>query len=356
MARFSMAPKDSMPPYLEHIIRETGHRHYMALEEVHPETLDYLRPLLRRTLDTGETVQLPHTAWYLHAQTLDGRSPRLATKGEIRMKIILIIASLLWLSCAEQKTVSYESAGPIQRIGLDGQSYLLAAGKANQSDLSIELSYAVRNGEAFISTVTIDGVEYRSNCSSSQGNQTSQDPDSPEQQLGDGRIPHHEYCEDGVGNRDVDFTCDGYRNQPSAPGPEDVRIKVGGNEDYLRERFKNAFDLGSHVPFAPTTGGYEVETPSSYNLTDGKDDFFRIVLTNRAAWIISTWGDTDTWGDLYLDDNGSIKAIAGTGRWADRGNFAIQGNFEAGTYYLRVSAEQGGKAGTYQVSVFGVLE
>ena len=62
-----------MPPYLEHIIRETGHRHYMALEEVPPETLDYLRPLLRTTLDTGETVQLPHTAWYLHTQTLDGR-------------------------------------------------------------------------------------------------------------------------------------------------------------------------------------------------------------------------------------------------------------------------------------------
>ena len=68
-----MASKDSMPPYLEHIIRETGHRHYMALEEVPSETLDYLRPLLRRTIDTGETVQLPHTAWFLHAQTLDGR-------------------------------------------------------------------------------------------------------------------------------------------------------------------------------------------------------------------------------------------------------------------------------------------
>ena len=68
-----MAPKDSMPLYLEHIIRETGHRHCMTLEEIHPETLDYLRPLLRRTIDTGETVQLPHTAWFLHAQTLDGR-------------------------------------------------------------------------------------------------------------------------------------------------------------------------------------------------------------------------------------------------------------------------------------------
>ena len=45
----------------------------MTMEEVHPETLDYLRPLLRHTLDTGETVQLPHTPWYLYAQTLDGR-------------------------------------------------------------------------------------------------------------------------------------------------------------------------------------------------------------------------------------------------------------------------------------------
>ena len=42
----------------------------MTLEEVHPETLDYLRPLLRHTLDTGDTVQLPHTAWYLHAPPL----------------------------------------------------------------------------------------------------------------------------------------------------------------------------------------------------------------------------------------------------------------------------------------------
>ena len=59
--------------YLDHIIHETGHRYGAALEEIHPETLDYLRPLLRHTLDTGETVQLPHTAWFLHAQTLDGR-------------------------------------------------------------------------------------------------------------------------------------------------------------------------------------------------------------------------------------------------------------------------------------------
>ena len=43
------------------------------MEEVHPETLEYLRPLLRHTLDTGDTVQLPHTAWFLHAQTLNGR-------------------------------------------------------------------------------------------------------------------------------------------------------------------------------------------------------------------------------------------------------------------------------------------
>ena len=37
------------------------------------ESLEAPGSLLRRTLDTGETVQLPHTAWYLQAQTRDGR-------------------------------------------------------------------------------------------------------------------------------------------------------------------------------------------------------------------------------------------------------------------------------------------
>ena len=59
--------------FLEFITQETGHRQRVLREEIHPETLDYLRPLLQRTLNTGETVQLPHTAWYLHAQTRDGR-------------------------------------------------------------------------------------------------------------------------------------------------------------------------------------------------------------------------------------------------------------------------------------------
>lgn len=60
-------------PLLEFITQETSHRQYVPREEIHPETLDYLRPLLQRTLNTGETVQLPCTAWYLHAQTRDGR-------------------------------------------------------------------------------------------------------------------------------------------------------------------------------------------------------------------------------------------------------------------------------------------
>ena len=59
--------------FLEHITQGIGHRQRVLRKEIDPETLDYLRPLLRRTLDTGETVQLPCTAWYLHAQTRDGR-------------------------------------------------------------------------------------------------------------------------------------------------------------------------------------------------------------------------------------------------------------------------------------------
>ena len=93
-----------MQLYLEHIVRETVHRHCVALEEVHPETLDYLRPLLRKTLDTGETVQLPHTAWYLHAQTRDGR----------------LFVSLWWgiANSAPPLTMQVEQSEPPCRTGM----------------------------------------------------------------------------------------------------------------------------------------------------------------------------------------------------------------------------------------------
>ena len=125
-----------MQLYLEHIIRETGHRHCATLEEVHPETLNYLRPLLRRTLDTGEIVQLPHTAWYLHAQTLDER----------------LYVSLWWgiADTAPPLTMQVEQSEPprctvsiTDSTGLD----VLAAAKAGELERSIAWAWLIDGKE-----------------------------------------------------------------------------------------------------------------------------------------------------------------------------------------------------------------
>ena len=125
-----------MQLYLEHIVRETGHRHCADLEEVDPETLYYLRPLLRRTLGTGETVQLPHTAWYLHAQTLDGR----------------LCASLWWgiADSAPSLTMQVEQSDPprctvsiTDSAGLD----VLAAAEAGELERSIAWAWLIDGKE-----------------------------------------------------------------------------------------------------------------------------------------------------------------------------------------------------------------
>ena len=268
---------------------------------------------------------------------------------------ILLVAPLFLFACADERATQPTDQPPFSAVQIDGQAFRAAKVSAtNQTDLSIELSYAVRGGRAYIDAVTIDGVEYRSDCA---GARTTASASSDDGSSGSS-IPHYTYCEDGQGIRDLDFTCDGLRNPPNLPGPEDLRLKVEGNEELLRKRFGSAHDLGVFEPYPPSPGGYaNVPRSATFNLTDGGDDFFRIELADRADWAISSTGETDTWGDLYkVEDDGSIKAIAGTGKWADRGNFAIQGILEAGIYYLRVSAEKGGAAGTYRVKVFGVLE
>lgn len=110
---------------LEFITQETSHRQYVPWKEIHRETLDYLRPLLLRTLNTGETVQLPCTAWYLHAQTRDGR----------------LCVSLWWgiADSAPPLTMQVEQSDPprctvsiADRAGLD-EIAVAAAGELEQS-------------------------------------------------------------------------------------------------------------------------------------------------------------------------------------------------------------------------------
>ena len=262
------------------------------------------------------------------------------------MHIAVLATALLVASCADKKPVS-ETGEPIQIIEFDGNSYRLAAGKANASDLSIELSYEVRGGVAHIDAVTIDGVEYRSDCSA---------PEPPEQLPpgGDGPV-YVENCADGVGVRDIDFICEGGTpTGPPNPSADQIRLKVEGNEDYLRQRFENAFDV--HVPVPYSVNESTGSVGPTYNLSDGKDDFFRIEIKQKARYSIASTGDTDTWGDLYLDGKESIKPIVGSGSYGSNENFGFDNVIlEPGTYYLRVSPETDDATGTYGVSVASFL-
>jgi len=286
-----------------------------------------------------------------------------AGRKAMRLTLIVFTLILLGASCAEQSPVVAPSdTPPAQIVQIDGALYRLAA-KASataRSDLSIELSYVIRGGRAHIDAITIDGVEYRADCSSGAAQERGDVGSSA------GAVPHHQYCEDGVGVRDIDFTCGGLRNPPppqEEPGPETVRLKVGGNEEYLRSRFEKAI---VQEVLGPIPKGESYTHPPSfdttYNLTDGDDDFFFLDIQHKAEYIIHTAGETDTWGDLYLDDNGTIKPIAGAGGVGffvvtDDGSF--EGNLymrlvlEPGEYYLRVAPETKGVTGTYTVEAVG---
>ena len=278
----------------------------------------------------------------------------------MRLTLIVFTIILFQSSCAEQSPVVAPSdTPPAQIVQIDGALYRLAA-KASataQSDLSIELSYVIRGGRAHIDAVTIGGVEYRADCASGA---------AQERQPGGSSIPHHQYCEDGVGVRDIDFTCEGLRNPPprqQEPGPEHIRLKVEGNEEYLRSRFENAF---VQEVFGPVPRGESYTLPPSfditYNLSNGDDDFFFLDIQHKAEYTINTYGEIDTWGDLYLDDNGTIKPIAGASGvgfvvvlddGTFEGNFYISLVLEPGEYYLRIAPETEGVTGTYSVWAVG---
>ena len=268
----------------------------------------------------------------------------------------VLIAILFILSCSQQDKAVVDRSETIQIVEVDGQQYRLAAGKANQADLNVSFHYSVRGGQAYVDFIKVDGVEFRADC---KAGETTDSGSS---------VPHFEYCEDGVGRRDVDFTCDGLRNPPPPPpplSPDNVRLKVEGNEAYLYDRFSRAIPIEILPP--PESGGYThpQSANTTYNLTDGDDDFFFLDIKHEAIYYISTHGGTDTWGDLYLDDNGTIKAIAGIGSASTGthvsilpdgsefiGNFHMKIVLDPGKYYLRVSHEkEGAPAGTYQVFV-----
>lgn len=261
--------------------------------------------------------------------------------------ISLLIFVLSVISCSQEHstTSAADQSSAWQQIEIDGVPYRQVAAKANAvaADISFDLTYEVINGEAYISVVKIDGIEYRADCSDGENRS----------------VPHYEFCEDGVGIRDVDFTCGGLRDPPAAPSAGDVRLKVDGNENYLLDRFKDAFEIEVRRVVegrSYTTDEIPISHRTTFNLSDGGDDFFWFEIDQRRHYIVRSSGFTDTWGDLYKLEVDKIRAIAGTGMWADRGNFAIQMDLDPGEYYLRVSPEGRGDTGSYTVQVYTFVE
>ena len=83
----------------------------------------------------------------------------------MRRYFILLVAPLFLFACADERATQPTDQPPFSAVQIDGQAFRAAKVSAtNQTDLSIELSYAVRGGRAYIDAVTIDGVEYRSDC------------------------------------------------------------------------------------------------------------------------------------------------------------------------------------------------
>ena len=246
------------------------------------------------------------------------------------MHVLILLVPTILVACATEQKPMAAASQPIQTIGYAGNTYRLAAGKASASDLSIELSYSISNGQAYVEAVHIDGVEYRANCPGAAF-VGEQDPEVPESR--GPSVPHYDNCDDvpaGAGDRDIDYTCNQLSFPEFATAP---RIPI---DDNLRERFNTATLI--EVPPEPFNG--QRFSTNTYILHPDEDYFFRLEIDQGQGFIVATEGLTDTYGELFYDNNGTIEFITGTGEWADRGNFAIhQENLDAGTYYVRVSSD-----------------
>ena len=271
--------------------------------------------------------------------------------------LILLIFVLSLLACSEQDRVatSATDASAWQAVQIDGVPYYKGAAKANataqQSDLSIEFLYRLEDGQARLYGVRIDGVTFLRDCPLPPSGlcNPSVAPDPLEFSDAGGDEANLDILNDPLSWGEGDADARNILANPT-PSPNQIRLKVEGNEEYLRKRFETAFNLGRFVP--QSTDSYKhIGSSTTYNLTDGKDDFFRMEFPQTAKYIIKSSGGTDTWGDLYKDEGDSIKPIAGTGTWGDHDNFAFDIILGPGIYYLRVSPEKNKPAGAYEVNV-----
>ena len=80
----------------------------------------------------------------------------------------------------------------------------------------------------------------------------------------------------------------------------------------------------------------------------GESDYFRVRVTESGTLTVYTTGELDTRGYLY-DSNERQLATNDDGSSSDEGNFRIEREVDAGTYYVRVRAFSSSRTGDYTV-------
>ena len=122
---------------------------------------------------------------------------------------------------------------------------------------------------------------------------------------------------------------------PTAPTPLPIAVSVGQGDTHSNAR-DAATAVGSD---SSTQGSLEIE---------GDVDYFNVVVSSLIVLTVETTGGTDTFGQLESQD-GLVIASADAG--GSGGNFRIERQVDAGTYFVRVSGAIRAATGGYMLHV-----
>ena len=106
-------------------------------------------------------------------------------------------------------------------------------------------------------------------------------------------------------------------------------------------------DMHGDTRDAATAVGSDSSTQGSLGI-EGDVDYFSVVVSSLTVLTVETTGDTDTFGELQNQD-GQVIANADAG--GSGGNFRIEREVRAGTYYVRVSGATRAATGGYTLHV-----
>lgn len=91
-------------------------------------------------------------------------------------------------------------------------------------------------------------------------------------------------------------------------------------------------------------------TSQTHNIhTRTDEDWYKLTVASAGTYEFETAGNGDTYGILYRSNNGSNSVVTQSGTGGTGANMKISRYLSAGTYYLRVTGENGGLVDSYSV-------